>query len=217
MTDAPKSSTDYYLSDPAKRRKLALSAEMDRIKEAQQDEIAVQEQAFDLIRNTICGPGATEMADYIFREMGQNEVLDSLADKLRPRSAPVPSRRDSTSPKSITPVPVEILIAVTYVIVHLAAGNQRHRELLFSHYDLMKNLMSFFNHPNRYVRVNCVWTVLNLTFKDDHSDHQACQERALKLKALGAMDRLLSLEEDPDLDVRERTKTALNMMRTFTV
>ncbi|KAL1967310.1 hypothetical protein VTN77DRAFT_3356 [Rasamsonia byssochlamydoides] len=215
MAPTSKSGVDSYLSDPARRRKLALSGDLDQIKQARQDEIGVQEQAFDLIRNIICDPGAAEMIDYVFREMGgHQEFLDILADHLRPRTGQVPSRRDSSSHKPSAPVPTEILISVTYVVIHLAAGLPRHRELLVSHRDLLKNMVHHFNHSHHYVRVNCVWTVINLTCQDNQSDHQACHERALKLKSLGVMDRLASVEDDPDLDVRERTKTALHFMRT---
>jgi hypothetical protein len=216
MDTAPtsKPTLDFYLPDPARRRKLALHGDLDQSKQALQDVIAVQEQAFDLIRNIICGPGATEMVDYLFRELGQQEILESLADKLRPRTGQVAARRDSSS-QSISPVPPEILASVTHVMINLAAGIPRHRELLVAHRDLLRNLMNFFNHSNNKVRVNCVWIVINLIYEDDQSDHQACHDRALKLKSLGVMDRLASLEDDSDLDVRERTKTALHLMRTL--
>jgi hypothetical protein len=210
-----RSSLDIYPPDSARRRKLALSGDLDQSKQARQDDIAVQEQTFDLIRNIICGSGANEMVDYLFKELGHHDLLNILADKIRPRVTQISNRRDSTSQKAVSPVPAEVLVSVTYVLIHLAAGQPRHRELMFSHRDLLKNLMSLFNHPNRNLRVNCVWIIINLTYEDDQSDHHACHDRALKLKSLGAMDRLVSVEDDTDLDVRERTKTALHLMRSL--
>lgn len=212
MTDAiPQSrvSLDTFLPDPARRRKLALSGDLDQTTQARQDDIGVQEQTFDLLRNVICGPGAPEMIDYLFKEIGQNDIFDAIADKLRPRTIQVPGRPDS---KKVIPVPPEILISVTYLIIHLAAGLPRQRQLLVSHRDLLKYLVGFFKHPNSKVRVNCVWVIINLTYEDDQSDRQACRERALKLKSLGVMDQLASLVDDPDLDVRERTRTAMQLM-----
>ncbi|KAL2000250.1 hypothetical protein VTN02DRAFT_3359 [Thermoascus thermophilus] len=212
MADAiPQSrvSLDMFLPDPARRRRLALSGDLDQTTQARQDDIGVQEQTFDLLRNIICGPGAPEMIDYLFKEIGQNDLFDAIADKLRPRTIQVPGRPDS---KKVIPVPLEILISVTYLIIHLAAGLPRQRQLLVSHRDLLKYLVAFFKHPNSKVRVNCVWVIINLTYEDDQSDRQACRERALKLKSLGVMDQLASLVDDPDLDVRERTRTAMQLM-----
>lgn len=107
-------------------------------------------------------------------------------------------------------------MAVTYVIIHLAASLPWHRQLLVSHRDLLRYLMGYFEHANRDVRTNCVWVVINLTYEDDSSDRDGCRERAYKLLSVGVMDRLKRLEEDPDLDVRERTKTALHLVRTLT-
>lgn len=216
MTDSlptSKVSLEMFLPDPARRRKLALSGDLDQRTQARQDDIAVQEQTFDLLRNVICGSGASEMIDYLFKEIGQNDLFDAIADKLRPRTVQVPGRRDSST-KSI-PVPTEIIIAVTYVIIHLAAGLPRHRQLLTLHRDMLRFLMGIFNHASPKVRVNCVWIVINLTYLDNESDRQTCQERAIKLKSLGVMDRLVSLEDDSDLDVRERTKTALHLMESL--
>ena len=109
----------------------------------------------------------------------------------------------------------EILIAVTYVIVHIAASLPKHREQLLAHPELIKNLMTHFNHSNRYVRVNCVWVVINLIWKEDKSEQQGCRERALQLGTMGVMDKLASLQEDTDLDVKERVKVAQHWMRNL--
>lgn len=206
---------DLYLPESARQRKLALSGDLDQSKQAIKDDVAVQEQTFDLLRNIICGTGANEMIDYLFKELGHQDLLNILADKIRPRVTQGSSHRDSSSPKLVSSVPPETLVSVTFVLIHLAAGTTRHRELLFSHRDLLKNLMHLFNHPNRNVRVNCVWIIINLTYEDDQSDHHACHDRALKLRSWGAMERLANLKDDPDLDVRERTKTALHLMRAL--
>lgn len=199
-------------SSRPRQKRQSLVSDLDQSKQARQDSIIVQEQAFELIRNIICGSGASEMVDYIFQELRQHhyDLLEILAEKLRPRGT-AQSRRDTS--KGMSSVPVEVLLPVTYVLVNIAACSSQHREILLAHHDLMRNLMAYFSHPNRYVRVNCVWTIINLAYEDDPSDHQACYERASKLRALGAMDRLTSLSDDPDLDVRERTKTALHLMR----
>ncbi|EEQ90655.1 hypothetical protein RJZ56_003295 [Blastomyces dermatitidis] len=221
MTDTvmpPKpTGLDVSLIDHSRRRKLAVSGDIDQTKQARRDDLQVQEQTLDLLRNLICGVGAPEMIDYLFQEVGQNDLFNILADKLRPK--PLfnhGGRKDSASSSSKSiPVPTEILCSVTYIMIHIAAGLSRHRQLLIQHPTLLKLMMPLFNNPDKQVRVNCVWVVINLTIADDQMDHNGCRERAIKLKGLGVMDKLLSLEDDPESDVKERTKTALTLMRAL--
>lgn len=207
-------SADTLSPENARRRKLMLNDDLDHTKQARKDDIQVQEQTFDLLRNLICGTGASEMIDYLFRELGRNDLLEILADKLRPRTLPPFGRRDSGSSKTVTS-PSEILCSVTYILIHLAAGLSRHRQQLTIHPELLRLLVPHFNHSSKQIRVNCVWIVINLTFKDDQSDDRTCFERALKLKSLGLMEKLSSLEDDSETDVRERTKTALATMNSL--
>lgn len=210
---ASENSLDTFFPDENRRKKLAMSGEIDQTRQARQDDIAVQEQVLDLVRNIMCGHEASEVVDFLLNEVGRQEFLSILAEKMRPR--PSPTRRDTGNNSPPSPMPAEILVAVTFVLVNLAAGPPKHRDLLFLNRDLLKNLMWLFEHPNRLVRVNCVWVVINLTYEDDQSDRQASYDRAVKLKSLGVIDRLRSLEEDSDLDVRERTRTALHQIRKF--
>lgn len=216
MTDTmppSKMSLDMFLPDARRRRRLVLHGNLEQSTQSRQDDIAVQEQTFDLLRNMVCGNGASEMIDYLFKAIGQNELLDALADNLRPRTIQLPHRREPTS--RALHVPPEILITVSAVIIHIAAGLPRHRQLLVSHGDLLRSLTNYFNHPHREVRVSCVWVVINLIYEEDQTDREGCRERAARLKALGISDRLASLEDDSDLDIKERTKTARHLLNSF--
>lgn len=210
-----KFSLDMFLPDTTRRRKLALHGDLDQTTQARRDDIAAQEQTLDLLRNVVCGPDAPEMIDHLLKAIGQDFLLDALADKLRPRSIQLPHRRDSPNNRTLQ-VPTEILVAVTFFIIHLAAGLPWHRQLIVSHRDLLRYLMGYFNHSHRDVRTNCVWVVINLTYEDDASDREGCRKRALELRSIGVLDRLASLEHDSDLDVRERTKTALHLVNSLT-
>ncbi|ODH52916.1 hypothetical protein GX48_00784 [Paracoccidioides brasiliensis] len=218
MTDvimSPKTSLDSFIADNSRRRRLAINGDLDQTKQARRDDLRVQEQTFDLLRNIICGVGAPEMIDFLFQEVGQSDLFNILADKLRPKTLGSYSRKDtSLSTKSVT-MPAEILESVTYMIIHIAAGLSRHRHLLIQHPTLLKLMIPLFNNPRTQIRRNCVWVIINLTISDDQMDHASCRERAIKLKSLGVMEKLLSLEEDSDPDVRERTKTALSLMRAL--
>jgi hypothetical protein len=209
-----KMSLDMFLPDVRRRRKLVLHGSLEQSTQSRQDDIAVQEQTFDLLRNIICGEGAAEMIDFLFREIGQDELLDALANNLRPRTIQLAHRREASSRP--LHVPLEILSSVSGLLIHLGAGLLRHRQLLMVHPDLLRSLSNYFNHSNREVRLNCVWIVINLLYVEDASDRDGCRERASQLKALGIADRLASLQDDPDLDVKERTKTAVHLMNSLT-
>ena len=213
MTDTmppSKMSLDMFLPDARRRRKLVLHGTLAQTTQSRQDDIAVQEQAFDLLRNMICGRDAPEMIEYLFKELGQNDLLDAIADTLRPRTIQLPHRRDSSS-QSLH-IPNEIINAAAALIIHLAAGHPRHRRIVAFHRDLLRSLGNYFNHYNKDIRSNCVWVVINLIYEEDQSDHEGCRERAVRLRSLGFAERLASLEDDTELDTRERTKTALHLL-----
>lgn len=202
-----KMSLDMFLPDARRRRKLTLHGTLEQSTQSRRDDIAVQEQMFDLLRNAICGDGSSEVLDYIFREIGKDELLDAIADKLRVRTIHLPHRRDASS-RSLK-VPNEILIAAGTVIVHIAACLPRQRQAIIEHRDLLQSILSYFSHPHRYVRANCIWTVINLLYEEDRSDREGCRERADKLKALGFADRSANLLDDSDMDIRQRAKVAM--------
>lgn len=191
-------------------------AEVELMQHACNDDLAVQKEGLDFIRNLICGPGAFEMIDYIFRDLGQDKIFDMLAGKLRPRVLNAFNRDKrpavENGVKHLQPQP-DIIVSVCYIIVHIAAGRPRHRQMLISQPELLKLIVPLFNHSKWEVRACCAWLVINLTFPDDQSDHANCKARARELVNLGVYQKLETLEADPELDVRERTKTAIHQMR----
>lgn len=185
--------------------------------QARTDDLAVQKEGLDFIRNLICGTGAPDMIDFIFRELGQDRIFDMLATKLRPRvqNAFGRDRRSTeTGVKHLQPQP-EIIISVCYIIVHIAAGHPKHRQLLIAQSNLLKLLIPLFSHVKLEIRVCCAWIIINLTWVDDQSDHHSCRARARELVKLGIYDKLEFLVTDPELDVRERVKTAISQMRNL--
>ncbi|KAL8841783.1 MAG: hypothetical protein Q9170_000816 [Blastenia crenularia] len=178
------------------------------------DDLAVQRESLDFIRNLICGDDAKEMIDYLFEELGQDRMFEMLISKLRPRLVNAFNRDRRLVDNGVrqTQPQTEIVVAVCWVLVNLAAGHPRHRQLLISHPELMKLILPLSTHPHREVRMSCAWLVTNLTWREDQSDHLSCRERVQELMHLGWYEKLQVLESDPDLDVRERTKTALSQM-----
>lgn len=186
---------------------------------ARKDDIAVQEQGLDFIRNLIGGfnNGGTsetsEMIDFLLNAF-QDQIFEILASKLKFRIIN-PYKRNSTGSGETRLVPpqAEIIAAVEYILVHMAASVPRHRQLVISQTDLLKLLVLQFNNPSKEVRLALCWLVINLTWVDDAHDGQACAQRAQELKKLGFLAKLESLENDVELDVRERAKTAVWQMK----
>lgn len=188
---------------------------------ARKDDIAVQEQGLEFIRNLISAANTagssetSEMIDFIFSALGQEQIFEILASKLRSKVVSPHNRRGlfvSGEPRTIPPE-AEIVTAVIYILVHMAASVPRHRQLLISHTDLLKLLIPQFDHPNKEVRVALCWLATNLTWMDDDPDHTACVQRAHELKRIGFLSRLENLMHDSELDVRERAKTAVYQMK----
>lgn len=190
------------------------------------DDLAIQRESLEFIRNLICGPGAKEMIDVVFSELGQDKFFDLIRCKLALRvisTGTNTSRRSSTNPPSyllrngsLSPRQLqassEICASIVYILMHIAAGLPRHRQILIAQTELLKSIVPFFGHDKREIRVSCAWLVINLTWMDDESDRPRCRACAKELMRLGFFERLKTIENDPELDVKERTKTALHQM-----
>lgn len=194
-------------------------AETNPAKKARKDDIAVQEQGLDFIRNLIggAGPGGTaettEMIDFLFNALGQDRVFEILASKLRPKLVNPFGRRGSSAETRVIPPQSEIITAVGYILVHMAASVPRHRQLVIAQTDLLKLLVQQFGHPSIEVRLALCYLVMNLTWRDDNNDSQACAQRANELKKLRFLAKLELLEHDPELNVRQMAKSALWQMK----
>ena len=216
----PSSSRSKSVQQAELRLAQLRDAETNPAKKARKDDIAVQEQGLDFIRNLIGGAGqggtaeTTEMIDFLFNALGQDRVFEILASKLRSKVVK-PSDRRSTSPSETRVIPPqsEIITAVGYILVHMAASEPRHRQLVIAQTDLLKLLVPQFNHPSIEVRLALCWLVTNLTWMDDASDGQACAQRSNELKKLGFLTKLEILKDDPELNVRERAKSAIWQMK----
>jgi hypothetical protein len=216
----PSSSRSKSIQQTELRLAALRDAETNLSRKARKDDIAVQEQGLDFIRNLIGGAGhgstseTTEMIDFLFGALGQDQVFEILASKLRPKVVNPFNRRNSSSPNSqIIPPQSKIITAVGYILVHMAASIPRHRQLVIAQTDLLKLLVPQFNNPTVEVRHALCWLVTNLTWVDHTNDTQACVQRANELKKLGFLAKLEVLEQDPELNVRERAKSAVWQMK----
>ncbi|KAI9747560.1 MAG: hypothetical protein M1815_004092 [Lichina confinis] len=267
-------------------------AETDPTSKVRRGNIAVQEQALDLVRNVICGAkpeDIEEMIDYLFDRFGKERFFRILGSKTgtcsikrsdaaplspspspwamatpsvsnapratsngqqhhhhhhnrhpslqsilqppsqdlttfstAPATAPAPAPASSPAAPVTTAVaptqqpPVsqpEILVAVCFILVDIAAGHPRHRQVLMQQTALLASLVPLFQQASKHIRTALAWIVINLTWVDDETDKAACRDRALELRRLGFQSGLESISKDPELDVKERSKTALHQLK----
>jgi armadillo repeat-containing protein 8 len=194
--------------------------ETNPVRRARKDDIAVQEQGLDFVRNLIgCNhvdaSDSSDMIDFLMDALGQDQIFEILASKLRPKVINPFNKRSSVGngETRVIPPQAEIIASVEYILVHMAASIPRHRQLLITQTELLKLLLPQFSHINKEVRLALCWLVNNLTCLDDGHDGQARTARIQELKKLGFLSKLEILERDCDLDVQERAKTAVDQIK----
>ena len=182
------------------------------------DEIAIVKEGLEFVRNIMMGSNLSEMIDHVFREMGQDELFKILSAKMRPKVLNAFNRdrrsSDNNGVRHIQPQP-DILKSSCYILVHIAASHTSHRQQLINQRGLLELIVPLFNHPDQEVRACCAWIVINLTWEDDASDRAACKARARHLMHLGVYEKLEAMENDPDLNCKERCKNALHQMSSL--
>ncbi|KAI1805726.1 ARM repeat-containing protein [Daldinia bambusicola] len=213
------------LRDAEQQLEILRETDLNPVYKARKDDLLIQEQGLDFIRNLIGGAlsgssadslnDTTEMIDFLFNTLGQDRLFEILASKLRTKVFHPFGRRDATGNETrIAPPKPKIIVAVIYILVHIAASIPRHRQLVMSQTELLKQLQKLFNSQDKEVRVALCHLINNLTWQDSASDGPGCSQRAQELKNLGFLTKLESLKEgDGDLDVRERAKSALWQMK----
>jgi hypothetical protein len=208
---------------------LLRDAELNPARKSRADTLAIQEQGLGFIRNLLMLPtpsNQTDMVDYLFTELGQDRLFGILADKLKVRVVGAFSRRRSSSRAHgggggdtlvVYPQP-RIVENLTYILVHMAAGVPRHRQLVVAQTELLRLLGGHFNSKDAGVRRALCQLFMNLSFLEGEADRGACSQRAMELERLGFLAKLEGLERgDGDLDVRERAKAAVAQLKTPTV
>ena len=179
---------------------------------------AIQRQGLDLIRNTICAEGASEMVDHLLHTVGQQKVFEDLTEKLRSHNtssnfAKPPSPHIATPTAAHAQHTLDIVIATLYLLVHLAASNPRHKLMIIQRPALLRAITPFFDHTSREARVTCCWIAINLTLLENGADVAGAKIRAREIVNVGWFEKLRAMEQaDAELDVRERAKTAVQQV-----
>lgn len=172
--------------------------------QAKRDDVQIQEQALDFVRNFINGEESATLIDHLMATIGTTKIFDLLTAKLAPM-------RTSPSSKPLYQPP-ELILAAVHVLTHIAGASPRHRQLIIAQKPLLLAWLAHFRHEDRRIRVMSVWAVNSLTWIEDESDRVNARGRAVELRAMGIEEAVRGLSGDGDLDVRERVKTAVRQM-----
>jgi armadillo repeat-containing protein 8 len=193
------------------RLKTIREQEQDPSIRARKDELRIQEQALDFLRNLISESrgSAYQMIDYILEMIGRNRFFEIMVNKLTPEPVPLSSMNKTQSSQPPQP---EIILATLFVLIHIANGKPQHRLLLINQPALLPPLHALFNHQDRRIRVALVWLINNLTWMDDANDLIGARQRALELRKHGFEEGVKRLLQDSDLDTRERAKTGIEQI-----
>ena len=195
--------------------------EHDPAVQAKHDDMLVQEQALDFIRNLINGDDNIAMIEHLNSVLGADRLFEMLHNKLRPvvyrPNSPLDAQRDTVySPQSQQSntvwQPPELINAALGVIIHVAGGSSKHRQQLIAQTPLLTAWLPHFSHADRRIRVASVWAIINLTWVDSAADREDAKARARTLASFGIDEKVRALAEDVDADTRERVKTAVRQI-----
>lgn len=193
--------------------------------------LSIQRQSLDVIRNFIMGPKAPETVEFIFSRMQGPNIFEIVAEKIRnhrPSSTKASGNGASKSAATPSPSPQrplhnsttkereqhptthspQLLHSAIMILTHIAAGAPHQRQELISHHALMSLLLSLLAHPDAQIRVAVVFCVCNLTWVDDDADRRSAVQRASDLHQLGFVEGMERIQDDENMDVRERVNTA---------
>lgn len=192
------------------KRYLSSIREMEQNDEyaARRDEASIQQQGLDFLRNVINGDDCGALTDHIMNQIGSAKVYELLTAKL----SPLPRSSSSARPIYNT---TELVLSTIHVIIHLANASAKHRQMLIAQKPLLQAMLPHFNHVDHRVRVMCVWAVNSLTWIEEDGDRRDARQRSNELKAVGIEQAVRALTSDPNLDVRERVKTAIRQFDTL--
>ncbi|KAK0613820.1 armadillo repeat protein [Immersiella caudata] len=206
--------TSVRLQRAERKISMLREAELNLTRKARNDDLAIQEQGLNFIRNLICLPSTDmpsppgDMVEYIFTELGQEQLFRILSSKLKVKVLHPFGRKHANAPDSRVLYPqAKVIEAVVYVLVHIAASLPKHRQLVMAQTELLKLLHGHINSRDTEVRRALCHLLSNLGEREE--DHVGGEQRALELKKLGFLAKLEELvDKDSDLDVRETAKAA---------
>ncbi|KAI8892511.1 armadillo-type protein [Globomyces pollinis-pini] len=158
-------------------------------------DLAIQTQALSLLRNLACAK--IQDIEYVFEGMGSANLMNIIENKL-------------TNPSSSS----QILLQSVYIAVNIAIGSIHHKNALMERQNILRILYNMTDHDIDEIRIASLWCFINLTWPDDIGS----EDRVKVFKSMNLESRLNDLmKSDINVDVRERSRTALSNMKGLTV
>jgi hypothetical protein len=151
-------------------------------------DLAIQEQALALLRNLVY-----KDVDTLFAT--ESQAIDLVRAVERVFEAQMQQERSEVLKQSI------------YVVCNMATGSETHKNAIMGS-SVPQHLLHFMEHKSSPIRVAAVWCTINLGW----AEGSGVQPRVARLRELGFDRKLEDMREDPDVDVRDRVKNALNLL-----
>jgi hypothetical protein len=160
------------------------------------EELSIQEQALNVIRNLTCHKKELNM---VLETEGFWTFVEQKLD-LQNKG---------------------ILECVIYIIVNISATDESHRDMIMSHGGILSRLHDIMNTTDESIIIASIWVIINLGWLDNvqrtgessgviRSD-DSVMHRIQKLKAMGFVEQLKGVVERFDsLEIKERGKVALS-------
>ncbi|KAI9669993.1 MAG: hypothetical protein M1831_007029 [Alyxoria varia] len=229
---APYSKTSGLANDFQGERGMSVAARLAKIKEAEERQVKnrahhelvmVQVQGIDFIRNSTQGPHAVMMLDEVLSNMGSERFFEIMDSTLRPLdtndqnqipSSPSQGSRGGffSKAKEQQYAPRELLASSIYCLVHFAAGNAHHRNILLQQRSIFNHVYDLSSHPDSAVRTACCWLCNNLVWIDSKDDQTLALNRVTALDEFGFVRKMKELCKDPCLDAQDRAKATYETM-----
>lgn len=155
-------------------------------------EFDIQEQAITLLRNMACS-NEYDIEETI-KGLGEARIVNIFETKLQ-----WGIQNTNTDPKVDN-----IIIQITWALVNIFAGNEKHKKLLMTD-TILNCLFQLITHKNEQIRLAVIWCCLNLTNPDD----VGTPERKKKLTSLQFPNAFKMIINDPMIDVRNKVREIL--------
>ncbi|KAL5615282.1 hypothetical protein BROUX41_005333 [Berkeleyomyces rouxiae] len=213
--------------------KLVGEYELDPLRKARREDIAIQEQSLNFIRNIIADPDQIsstsrgpreieEAVDLVVKAIGLERLFQVLSAKLKPRCLRPFSRRQPSdgniSPggksRMLYPQP-NIVVSVIYILANIAGGASKYHDVILAQKDILKAALSYMTSPEKEIKLAVNKLLTNLTCCQPGTQGRSpLGKHAEVLSNLGFLTKLKDLESsDPDVAVREAAKLACTHLK----
>ncbi|KAI9176014.1 hypothetical protein H9P43_006378 [Blastocladiella emersonii ATCC 22665] len=151
----------------------------------QSDDVGMVSQALNLVRNLAVGS-----------EDDIQQVIDGYGGAAR-FFGMVSAKLASATP--------EHAHEAVFIVNNVATGSDAQKNALMQDRGILDALLALMDHPQPAVRAGVVWVLINLTWPEDAQP----TTRVRYLRTLGFERRLIAMQAEADVELRDRVRAAL--------